>query len=150
MSSTDFLTGAPKFITNRFNSINKYVSQTLIPQEVINEKLKRKKEDEKKQELLRLRAISNEASTLTFLFLLNKFFNEGTEAAKRAVDIFNELGVDGFYIGSNFFSGRNDKVIQGSELSKQLLGSIKDEKARDLINKSNYVSEIINVYKKFI
>jgi hypothetical protein len=127
------------------------VSQTLIPQELIEERLKTQKTSlEKKQELQRLKSISDEATTLTFIFLLNKFFNEGSKAAKDAVDTFREFEVEGFYIGGNYFSGRNEKVIQGEELSRQLLDAIKDEEVKALIIKSHYMSEIINKYKNFI
>ena len=87
---------------------------------------------------------------LYFFFLLNKFFVEGSSAAKQAVDTLNELQVDGFYIGSNYFSGRNDKVIQGDKLSELLLSTITDEKAKKLVSKSHYISEILNEYRKLI
>ncbi|NOU47529.1 MAG: hypothetical protein HOO86_10765 [Bacteroidales bacterium] len=151
MSSTDFLTGAPKFITTRFNSVHKYVWQTLFSEQIIKEKLiKKKTKAERRKEIARLKSISEEASTLVFLFLLNKFFLEGAKAAKQAVDTFKDLNVEGFYIGGNYFSERNDKVIQGDEISQQLLDTIQDEKAKNLVTHSNYVYEILNEYKKFI
>jgi len=151
MSSTDFLTGAPQFITARFNSVHKYVWQTLITEQIIKEKLiKKKTKAERRKEIARLKSISEEASTLIFLFLLNKFFLEGAKAAKQAVDTFKDLKVEGFYIGGNYFSERNDKVIQGDKISQQLLNTIHDEKARNLVTHSNYVYEILNEYKKLI
>lgn len=151
MSSNDFLNNAPKFITNRFNSVNKYVWQTLFPEETIKEQLKRyKTKTERYKEISRLKSISEEASTIIFLFLLNRFFIEGAKAAKQAVDTFRELDVEGFYIGSNYFSGRNEKVVQGDMISEQLLASIEDERARNLVARSNYISDILNEYRKFI
>ena len=69
MNSTDFLNNAPKFITSRFNSVNKYVWQTLIPEQTLNDKLKKyKTKAEKKKEHIRLKSISDEASIIVFLF----------------------------------------------------------------------------------
>lgn len=151
MSQHDFLNGAPKFITSRFNSVNNYVWQTLFPEAVVKEQLKKRKTNiEKREEIVRLKSISDEASTLVFLFLINKFFVEGAMAAKQAVDTFKELNVDGFYIGSNYFSERNEKVIQGDIISKQLIASIKDDNIKGMIAKYSYVSEIIEEYKRFI
>lgn len=151
MSLTDFLIGAPKFITNRFNSVNKYVWQTLFPEKKIKELLiKLKTKAERRKEIVRLKSISDEASIVVFLFLINKFFTEGSKAAKDAVDSFKELKIDGFYIGQNFFSGRNEKVLLGDEISKKLLNSIEDEEVKNLIYKSEYVSEIIDKYKNII
>jgi hypothetical protein len=151
MSSTDFLSEAPKFITTRFNSVNKYVWQTLFPDQTIKEQLiKCKTKAEKRKEISRLKGISEEASTVVFLFLINKFFTEGSKAAKQAVDTFKELGIKGFYIGGNYFSERNEKVIQGDKISEKLLNSIKDDKAKELVTKSNYVSEIFDKYRSLI
>lgn len=151
MSSTDFLNGAPKFITNRFSSINKYVWQTMFPEQTIKERLIRyETKVERRKEIARLKSISEEASTLVFLFLLNKLFLEGAKAAKQAVDTFKGLNVDGFYIGGNYFSGRNDKVIQGDKISEQLIATIQDEKARNLVTQSKYIYEILDEYRKLI
>jgi hypothetical protein len=151
MSSTDFLSGAPKFITTRFNSVNKYVWQTLFPEQTVKEQItKYKTKAERRKEISRLKGISEEASTVVFLFLINKFFTEGAKAARQAVDTFKDLGVDGFFIGGNYFSERNGKVIQGDKISEKLLSSIKDDKAKELVTKSNYVSEILDKYRSLI
>lgn len=151
MSSTDFLSGAPKFITTRFNSVNKYVWQTLFPEQTVKEQIiKYKTKAERRKEISRLKGISEEASTVVFLFLINKFFTEGAKAARQAVDTFKDLGIDGFFIGGNYFSERNEKVIQGDKISERLLSSIKDDKAKELVTKSNYVSEILDKYRSLI
>lgn len=151
MSSSDFLIGAPKFITNRFNSIHKYVSETLLPERTKRERLRRKRsKSEKIEELSRLKSIIDEASTIVFLFLINKFFIDGANAAKQAVDTFKELDVEGFFIGRSYFSERNEKVVQGDKISEQLLASIEDVRAKKMITESKYISEIIREYKKLI
>ncbi|MFW5879202.1 MAG: hypothetical protein ACOCUV_00100 [bacterium] len=151
MNSFSFLSGAPKFLTNRFNSINKYVWETLFPEQIRKELIGRKKtKKERKEEYNRLRGISDEASTVIFIFLLNKFFIDGSKAAKHAVDKFKELDVDGFYIGSNYFSGRNEKVLQGENIAKKLIDSLGESPAKKLVLNSEYVSQIIDEYRKLI
>jgi hypothetical protein len=103
-----------------------------------------------KIQLRRLREISDEASFVTFIFIIKKSFNEGSTAAKNAVDTFSELDVDGFRIGSKYFSGRNKNVLEGDLLAETLLKSISNPRARLLIENSKYVSDIIEAYKKVI
>jgi len=151
MNSSDFLDGAPKFLTNRFNSVNKFVWETMFPEEKRNEIIKKKKSKiERKAEFIRLRSISDEAAIIVFLFLIYRFFIDGSKAAKNAVDTLKELDIQGFYIGSNFFAERNEKVIQGDKLSDILILALQDENVKRLVTKSTHVSEIIDEYKKFI
>ena len=84
------------------------------------------------------------------MFLINKFFIDGANAAKQAVDTFKELDVEGFFIGRSYFSERNEKVVQGDKISEQLLASIEDVRAKKMITESKYISEIIREYKKLI
>lgn len=148
MNSNDFLSFTPKFLQSRFYSINKYVWDILVPRPA--DLLMRRKKNERKKELERIKSISNEASIIVYIYLLNKFFKEGSSAAKSAVDTFKELNIEGFYIGQNYFSGRNNKVLQGERIAQVLLESIKDEKAKDLILKSDHVSDILDKYKELI
>lgn len=151
MSASDFLIGAPIFLTKRFNSVSGYVWETLFPETLRNDILRKEKTKiGKRKELARLKSISDEATTIVFLFLINKFFIEGARAAKQAVDTLKELKVEGFFIGNNYFSERNEKVVQGDEISQMLISSIQDKKAKDLITKSNYISEILDEYRKII
>ncbi len=151
MDNIEFLSGAPKFITNRFNSVNKYVWEILCPEQKRNELIRKKvTKKARKQEFARLKEISNEASIVVFIFLLNKFFIDGSKAAKHAVDTFKDLNVEGFYIGSNYFAERNEKVIQGEIIAKKLIDSIDNSPAKKLILESSYVFQIIDEYKKFI
>lgn len=151
MNISEFLNDAPKFITSRFSSINKYVWESLFPESFREELIKKKKnKKDRKEELSRLKSISDEASIIVFLFLINKFFLDGSKAAKQAVDTLKDLNVDGFYIGQSYFSERNKKVLQGEQIAALMISSIKEETVRNLILKSNYVSEILDEYRKVI
>lgn len=147
----EFLSGAPKFVTSRFNSLNTFIWNTLIPEEVRKKKIGRKKTKvERSKELRRLRNISNEASLVAFIFFFRKFLIEGSEAARRAVDTFEELGQPGFYIGNKYFSGRNKNVIQGEVLAQRLLNTIKSDALRELIIESEYLYQILEKYREEI
>jgi hypothetical protein len=150
MNKDDFVNSTPKFLMARFFSINKFVWDNLVSDQLRQDLIGRKKKSERRQEFARLKSISNEASMLVYIFLLNKFFKQGSEAAKTAVDTFKELNVDGFYIGSNYFSGRNDKVLQGEKIANLLLESITDEKAKELITKADHISDILEKYSTII
>lgn len=151
MQSANLFEGAPKFLTTRFSSISKYVSETLIPESTIRQKtLKYRTKDEKLEEQNRLKLVANEASIVTFIFLTYKFFKEGSNAAKQAADTFNELGVEGFYIGRTYFSERNENVIKGEVIAERLLNSISNEEIKDLVKNSQYIYEILNIYKRQI
>lgn len=143
---------APKFISQRFSAINRYVWNSFFPDNTLNKELRKIESDTKrKRELRRLKDIINEASIVIFIFLLKKFFVEGSEAAIKAVDTFKDLGIeDGFQIGSKHFEGRNENVMQGYMLAKSLLDNIEDPELIDLINNSNYITQIINRYHKII
>jgi len=142
---------APKFISQRFAAINSYVWNAFYPGSSLNKSL-RKLETQKLRdnELRRVKQIVNEASIAVLIFYLKKFFNDGTEAAEKAVDTFSELGVEGFQIGSKYFSERNENVLAGQKLAEALMNNIEDKELLDLINNSKYANQIIESYRKFI
>jgi hypothetical protein len=57
---------------------------------------------------------------VAFIYSIDSFFRDGTRAAAKAVDEFSRLGVTGFMIGNTAFTGRNDNVMLGENLSKVL------------------------------
>ena len=108
-------------------------------------------EKKRKEELRRLKGIVNEASIVILIFILKKFFKEGTEAAIKAVDTFQDIGIkDGFQIGSKHFKERNENVLEGYRLADLLVEKIEDPDLLDLINNSRYVTQIIEKYRKII
>ena len=151
MAPSNLLKNAPRFLISKYGSINKYIHESLIPIEKIEDVRKQfKTKEERRIEFRRLRDISDEASFVAFIFILKKSFNDGSTAAKNAVDTFRDLHVNGFKIGSKLFSGRNKNVLQGDVLAEALVASIKDSRVRALIQKSTYLSEIVEEYKKVI
>ena len=57
---------------------------------------------------------------VAFIFSVDQFFRDGTRAAAKAVDEFSSLDVTGFRIGNTTFSGRNENVMLGENLSTLL------------------------------
>jgi hypothetical protein len=57
-------------------------------------------------------------------WMLDRLLQEGTHAARAAVDELRDSGVDGFSIGSDEFRGRNENVERGALLSDALRRSI--------------------------
>ena len=151
MDTTEIFKNAPRYIVTRFYTINNYVWKAFFPENELNDRLRKLKNKElSRKELSRLKDIVSEATLVVFIFLLKRFFTEGSNAAKKAVDVFSELGIDGFQIGSKYFSERNENVIEGDTLADALIATIDDQELLDLINNSNQVYQIIDRYKRII
>jgi hypothetical protein len=151
MNIADAFKYAPKYISQRFYGINNYVWKTWFPGDTLNERLKKlQSEKERTDELARLKDIANEASLVILIVLLRSFFEEGTRAAIQAVDTFQELGIEGFQIGSKVFSGRNEDVMRGELLADKLEQMITTPGLSDLIKNSRYPYQVLNRYKQFV
>lgn len=151
MNTAEIFRYAPKYIAERFYAINGYVWKALFPQQQLSERLNKfKTESDKKKELARLKEIAGEASLIVLIVVLRRYFIEGTEAAKNAVDTFKEFGIEGFRIGSKFFSERNEFVMQGASLAQKLEDAIGDPELRQFIINAKYPYEVINKYKDII
>lgn len=137
----------PRYLSNRFLSLNKYVWDNLFPEGKFNELSKDSNKQRKKRKIKYLRETANEASLVVFIFSIKNFFDEGTKAATSAVDTFKELQVSGFKIGNTFFSERNENVLKGSVLAMELLNEIQNSELKALISNSRTMTEIIEKYK---
>ncbi|MEQ1763858.1 MAG: hypothetical protein ABL984_12030 [Pyrinomonadaceae bacterium] len=86
---------------------------------------------------------------MAYIFLAHKTFVEGSRAAKNAVDTFRELGIPGFQIGSAYFSGRNEEVVRGDRLAKELLSEV-EPRVRSIILESEKLYQVLEPYKMII
>lgn len=151
MNTAEIFKDAPKYISQRFYAISSYVWKSLFPENTLNERLRKiDTEKARAEELKRLKEIADEASLVVLILLLRKFFSEGSNAAIQAVDLFKELGVEGFQIGSKYFSGRNENVMEGELLAEGLMDTIKSPELKILILQSEYPFQILNRYKDLI
>lgn len=147
MSFANLMKSAPRYLVLRYGALNSYVWESLFPRKELNKKLSKIKDEKiKKSEIDKIKNIVDEATILVFIFVTRKIFIEGSNTAKEAVDILKELGVDGFYLGKAKFSGRNENVMMGENLSEKLLSSL-DPEMRSLILNSNYIYQILDKYR---
>ncbi len=147
MYFSEILKHAPKYITIRYNSLNRHVWDQLFPEDERRRMFSRLHSKEQRKRLYQnMKSFSDEASLLVFIFVLKKVFSEGSKAAKDTVDTLKELGIEGFSLGKTFFSGRNENVVLGDILAEKLL-SLLDENSIQLITKSNQIFEILMEYE---
>jgi hypothetical protein len=151
MNNNEILKDAPRYIVARFNAINNYTWRIMFPDNDLTARLRTVQGRSKRaEELSRIKTIVSEASLVVFIFLLRRFFNEGTRAAAQAVDTLKGVGIPALQIGSKTFTERNENVMMGEELAKNMIASIKDQKLLELIDNSFSASDIIHYYKRMI
>jgi hypothetical protein len=92
-------------VRQRFDGLGKYV-EAILDEARLRNKLSR---DEIRQ-----------IQVIIFVRALDAFLRQGSEAAAGAVDALAEFGIDGFRVGSERFSGRNDAVTRGDRLAADL------------------------------
>ena len=147
MSISEIMKGAPKYLSMRYGSLHSYVWQALFPQDYINKVLhKIDSPKEKKEKMMRMKSLADEASILVFIFYTKKMLTEGATATKNTVDILKELKVDEFRLGNTDFSKRNKNVVLGDILSEKLLSLLSNE-IKNLLSEVVYISQIIDYYK---
>ncbi len=105
----------PGNLQRRFWSLNRYVRSVV---------------EEEEEGLPRRFRIGRDGidsiTTIIFAVTLSRFLHDGTRAAIRAVDAFEEVGMKSFSIGSAEFSERNENVMLGENLG-QLVDKIIDD-----------------------
>lgn len=109
MSHHDIVNRLPYRLRNRFDSLSAYV-KTIIDEEE-RTKAARFKLNRDRVQLIQL---------VVFIYCLDDFLREGTNAARGAVQGLSRIGLDGFSVGSNEFSGDNENVTRGETLANHL------------------------------
>jgi len=140
---------APIFLKKRFSSIKGLAWQYLYPEDERRETLRKlKTRDERKEKYSKMREEVEELSQLLFLFGMYKFFNEGTQAAIKAVDIFKKIDMPGFTVGNDLFEERNETVMRGEKLAEAMLEAINNQNIVIMIRESEYMYQIVDKFKK--
>jgi len=106
MADGDWASGLPRSVRSRLDGLGNYVTSVL---EEIGLKDKLSRDD--------VQAIQLAA----FVYGLEEFLREGSRAASRATAAFADLGVSGFTVGREYFSGRNEAVMRGETLANALV-----------------------------
>jgi hypothetical protein len=104
-TDSDWLGALPRSVRQRFEGLGSYVSG------VLEEYDRRSKLNRSQIQEIHLRIFIEE---------LSGFFIDGSRAAARAVDAFEQLGIHGFRIGNETFAGRNEAVTRGQRLAEAL------------------------------
>lgn len=106
---SDWLAALPPVIGARFKGLNKYVLA------VLEEEHRRKKltHDD-------VRRIQIEIAIRVML----EFFMDGANAAEQAVDALEAVGIPGFAVGKEIFTGRNASVSRGRILAEHLAQAV--------------------------
>ena len=102
---SDWLRSLPRSVRQRFDGLGKYV-EAVLDEARLRDKLGRND--------------IQQIQIIVFVRALEAFLREGSEAASGAVDALAEFGIDGFRVGSELFSGRNDAVMRGYRLAEGL------------------------------
>jgi hypothetical protein len=137
----------PLFIQRRLYPFRNYVNEKLFPESQFNYLLNNRKKEHRREMIKKKNEIVSECSYACFIFSLRQFFEEGTRSAEEAVKVFNELGIDKFYIGKKDYSENNHHVNEGRILYDLMINSISDKNLKELIEKSSFYSQIIDKYK---
>jgi hypothetical protein len=113
MPDEDLINLLPRRLRTRFEGLGGYVG-SILEEEMSEHKLS--------TEALQL------VQFVAFVGALDQFLRGGTRAATQAVDLFAELGIKGFRIGSETFAERNEAVMRGTRLSEALRDTIDDQR----------------------
>jgi hypothetical protein len=149
MNLSDVTKTAPKYLNDRSGSLRSYVQEVLFPDRVRDLILRRASKGEKKRTITEIASVVEEATLLAYVFVTHRTFIEGSKAAKNAVDTFEELGVPGFYLGTTYFSRRNEAVILGDKLAEQMLAEL-DDTAREIILRSEKLYQVLEPYRDYL
>ena len=139
----------PIFLKKRFSSISGLAWQYLYPEDKRRRILQKCKDKMKRTEAYNgMKEEVNELAKLLFLFGMYKFFSEGTRAAVKAVDVFKGIDIPGFSVGRDVFEERNENVMRGERLAKEMLDAVGDENTVIMIRESEYMHQIVEKFKK--
>lgn len=147
MNIHEVLKDAPKYLAQRYGSLNKYVFAYLFPPEYRSVRLRIKDPKKRKEREEKMKLLTDEASLYVFIYVVRKTLTEGSRAAKDAVDVFKSLGVNGFRLGRAEFSGRNENVMLGENLANKMNKKLSlevDSALQDAI----YMYQILDKYKE--
>lgn len=132
LSLNDIIRLLPQSLRPRFQSIGGYA------RDVINEVL-----DEENSRIRLSNSQTDFISCCVFIFLLDRFFNEGTAAARGAAQNFSELGIKGFRIGRTTFTEDNEDTLRGAKLAVSLKLAVGDPVIIKVIESSATVRDLV-------
>lgn len=119
----DLINRLPYRLRNRFDSLSGFVKSVIDDHE--SKLPQRPRLSQNQVRLIQL---------IVFIHTLDDFLREGTAAARSAAVGFQELGVDGFVVGTTVFSGENENVMRGEVLADRLRLMVADLEVFDAVD----------------
>jgi hypothetical protein len=132
LSLNDIVRLLPQSLRPRFQSVGSYTH------DVINEVL-----DEQRGKIRLSNSQIDFISCCVFIFLLDRFLNEGTAAARGAAKNFSDFGIKGFKIGQTTFTEDNENTRRGEMLAGSLKSVIGDPMVIKTIETSDTVRNLV-------
>jgi hypothetical protein len=80
---------------------------------------------------------------IVFVYLLNRYLNEGTLAAEHAAVAASELGFESFTIGRTTFTKDNENTLLGRTLANALLASLEDSSVVGMLQRATTVRSLV-------
>lgn len=80
---------------------------------------------------------------LAFTFALRTFFKQGTIIAKNTIEVFEDLGAEGFVVGKTDFTRENENTLRGEKLSNLLDEKLEENDLSTLLHEGKSISLII-------
>jgi hypothetical protein len=105
---TKIIERLPVKLKNRFQSLGSYVRN------IIEEMTGNKRQIHLSTEDIQLIQLA------ALIYSLDSFFRKGTKSAREASTIFEELGGEGFQVGSSIFTKNNENTQRGEILADDL------------------------------
>ncbi|WP_020471432.1 hypothetical protein [Zavarzinella formosa] len=140
MSLREVLAVMPYRLRSRFESLSTYIA-SCIDQSV--EELRRRTTMTVRRAVITEERRQSIQMTV-FVVAMSRFFRDGTRAASLATDAFQAIDTQGFAIGNTIFQGRNDNVMMGDRLSRELLGMTQDDGIRRWSDSALPLGEIVD------
>ena len=80
---------------------------------------------------------------IVFVYLLNRYLNEGSLAAEHAAIAASELGFESFTIGRTTFTKDNENTLLGRTLASALLASLEDSPVVGMVERATSVRSLV-------
>ena len=87
---------------------------------------------------------------LVFCYAANRFFKEGSEAARTAVDVLQQFEIPGFQVGSTRFEGRNRNVMLGDQLAEHLMRCFEGNPLQHYIASAKSMTDLVHTLSRKI
>jgi len=132
-SISSIVSRLPQKIQNRFESLGGYIRGII--------------DEESNKSGVNIALSSNDVQSIQFaalIYSLDHFFRAGSSSARTAAMTFEQLGLQGFQVGSSHFTKDNDNTRRGDMLADKLRDSIGNSHMGIVIRNSISMRDLIS------